>query len=430
MKLKLSFPKRFIATKPHRPQMIAQTCLLVHNNQLLHVEQPDLIAQHDESLLAISATELAAAARRLLPNTDEKIPLALALPNHEFIATPLTLPTGIGEQNLRSAVSLQQATLLPGLPVPLLLAVRPSLEAHLPTIALWLPASRAEELYQAFAKEKLFLAALFPRILLSIQQAEKTAQIWDEDEHSITYCHWASHRIQQWIQVAKTDLELEEFKNQFEELLKKNADENDKSRIWKIDSNDWDKIPMPNPTIYQYSFTPPSTLMRLAQQRQQQRRRTLLALASAAAMSLLLGVAAAAAYQYHLTSQLDELKRSTRSISQLQAEVVAMEDDIAPVINFPQPPLVEILNRLNQVIPKDSWFTGFRIDAGVIELEGYSPNPSHLLEILSNDPMFTGVTFNQQIRAEGGRTENRFGIRLLLPEINIAQYWQTYFPVE
>lgn len=427
--MKLTLPTLPSRTPRQRsPQITVDTCLLVHGAQLLHVEQADLVAQHDESLLAASATELASAARRLLPNTDQQTRLALALPNSEFVSTHLTMPAGIGEQNLRSAVSLQQATLLPGLTGPLLLTVQASVVAGHPTVALWLPVARAEELFQAFAKEQLFLAALLPRALLALPPTNAAVQVWDEDAQNITYFEWSQHRLKRWLHFAKSDYETPDFKAQLDEALRDSEQEG--QRVWKTNSQDWDKVPMPPPTVYGYAFVPPSTLMQLAEQKRQRRRRALSIAAGVLVAAVLAAIAGAVFYQYQLEQALQALKTNTKTVSELQTEVVMMEDDVAPVVNFPQQPLPAVLTRLNGLIPKDSWITAFRIDAGVIELEGYSPNPSVLLEVLSNDPMFTGVTFNQQIRSEGGRVENRFGIRMVLPSVDIATYWQTYFPVE
>lgn len=428
--MKLTLPKLNRSPKKHRPAPVkADIVLLVHGAALLHVEQPNLVAQHDESLLAPSAAELAAAARRLLPNTDRQTRIALALPNSEFIATHLNLPAGIGEQNLRSAVSLQQPTLLPGLNGPLLLAVQPPTESDAPTIVLWLPVARAEELFQAFAKENLFLTAVLPRALLAVSTEQPSCQVWDEDEQGITYFEWSQHTIKRWLQFSKTDYEIPEFKTQLDEALR-DGNEAQNARVWKAGQGDWDTIPMPSGDVYHYAFAPPSALMHMAQQKRIKQRRQMSIAAGVLVAGVLAGIAGAVFYQNQLEQQLSELKSNTRSVSDLQASVVAMEDDVAPVVNFPKPSLPEILGKLNTSIPKDSWITAFRIDAGVIELEGYSPNPSKLLETLSNEPMFTGVTFNQQIRTESGRTENRFGIRLVLPAVDIATYWQTYFPME
>ena len=136
-------------------------CLIVHGSMLLHTKHHNLIAQPDESLLKLTPTELANAARRLLPVTTKRTRIALALPSDEFVATTLKLPA-VAAQNIKNVVNLQLPTLLPGVTEPLLLAVQtPTVGEQ--TCALWMPTKRAEELFQAFDKEGLFLNCILPR---------------------------------------------------------------------------------------------------------------------------------------------------------------------------------------------------------------------------------------------------------------------------
>lgn len=406
---------------------VCDICLIAHNNVLFHAEQQNLVAQSDESLLTLSPTELAEAARRLLPTTDDKTRISLSLPSSEFVATSLTLPA-ISATSLKNAVTLQLPTLLPGITEPLLLAVQAQAEGG-QTVALWLPVKRAEELYKAFEKVGLFLACILPRPLVSLPVHHKGLScIHDEDENHVTYVEWSGTAITRWLSVPKQDLTSEDFHQQLQEMIKQfpAVDE----PVVKTRPQDWQQLPMPAEVIYHYAFVPHGAIVRMAQWSQQAKRRNALMGAGIAASVVVLMIIGVWIYESRLQGQLDELKLQTVDISKLRAEVVDIDEKIAPVKNFPRQNAAEMLDVLDKLIPKDAWITGFRLEAGNIELEGYSTNPAKLLEMVAGEKRFSEVAFSRATRSEPEKKEESFGIKFKLNGINVPAYWLEYFPAE
>ncbi|ALG67787.1 PilN domain-containing protein [Beggiatoa leptomitoformis] len=404
----------------------ADICLIIRGNTLFHAERQNLIAQHDESLLKLTATEIAEAARRLLPNTDRQQRIALALPNDEFVAISLNLPA-IAPTTLKNAVNLQLPTLLPGVTDPLLLAVQPQTHSGA-TVALWLSAQRAEELFNAFEKEGLFLAVILPRALLALPApVEQACHLIDEDDAAITAIEWSGSAIRRWLHVLKADCADAEFNKQFQANL---SALNDKNAIYKGTANAWDSLPMPHSVVYGYGFMPAGTQRRTNILNNQKKRRTMMIAAGIVVFLGILGVAYAIQRELRLERKLAEVKGKTIDVTQLRNEVVEIEDYLAPVKNFPQQHVTVLMNKLNDLIPKNSWISGLKIETGVAEVEGYSPNPPALLEILTNNPEFTEVSFIRPTQKEADKLEERFGIRFKLTGVDFPAYLAEYFKVE
>ncbi len=414
----------FSAKKSFKP-MYCDVCLIVYNQTLLHIEHKHLIAQPDESLFKLTATELAEATRRLLPNLDKRYKIALALPNSEFVTTTLVLPA-IAEQNLKNAVLLQQLTLLPGTTEPLLVAVQPQLQGET-TSAIWMSVKRAEEIYQAFDKQGLFLTHLIPRALLALTSPTNSCQVYDEDEETITCFEWTGKAIKRWLQVPKVDLQQPEFHLQWEKSLE--SLKNEIEQQTRNNLEDWKSVAMPNKTIYGYAFTPPSTTAKLLKVTQRRKKRALQVIAVLLMIAFGAGVMTVFNYEQQLEKRLARIKNRTVDVRKLQSEVLKIEDHIAPVRDFPEQQVIEVLSRLNQLIPKDSWITHFQIETGVVKIEGYSPNPAELIGILLTEPRFTEVAPSQATQLEGGK-RNRFGISFKLQGVNFKEYWLQHFPIE
>jgi Tfp pilus assembly protein PilN len=408
---------------------------------LLHAEQQDLVAQHDESLLKLTSTELAKAARRLLPNTTKQqrlvlgLPnptkrqqrIALCLPNEEFVGTTLQLPP-IALQNLKNAVSLQLPTLLPGITEPLLLAVQPTIASDNFTTALWMPAKRAEELFKAFAEEGLFLAAILPRALATLPTLyASSCQIYDEDETTVTCITWQGTTIQHWLHLPKVDLELAEFRAQLDQFLATlNSDEDVTHSVKKTSLDDWENSPMPSSAAYAYAFTPPGASLQITQAKQRRKRHYLYALAGLIILSIIGGLGAAHLYKQKLKNELAVLLAGLKESSELPGKIQQIEDEIAPIKEFPRQNVIDVLTKLNALIPKDSWLIGFSIEAGKVEIEGYSPNVTNLLNILAGEESFEKPHLSRTIRGDEGRKEENFGIRFNLKNIDVPNYWMRY----
>ena len=238
--------------KRQKQPLSCDIALIVYNTVLLHTKHKNIVAHGQESLLKFTATELAEAARRLLPLTTKRYKIALALPSAEFVATCLTLPAAAAAQNLKNVVNLQKPNLLPGMTEQLLLAVQAPTEGeHI--CALWMTVKRAEELFQAFDKVDLFLSCILPRSVILLPETKIPSQIYDEDDNTITCIQCSDGIIQRWLPIPKIDYEEAEFRQQLDEALS-----DDIKSIRKTHIEDWETLSTPSSRAYHYAFTPPA----------------------------------------------------------------------------------------------------------------------------------------------------------------------------
>lgn len=418
--MKRKTPKRI---KKRRNKPLSDLCLIVHGTILLHTKHHNLIAQPDESLLKLTPTELAAAAKRLLPRTTNKQRIALALPSSEFVATTLNLPTNLKE-DIKEVVKLQLPTLLPGVTESLLLAVQKPVEGE-QTCALWMPAKRADELFHAFEQVGLFLSCILPRPVILLPDTIKPSQIYDEDESTITCLEWSGNVIEHWLHTSKIECDLAEFKEQFDEA--QSTLNHDLAEEKKTTVSDWEELSMPSPAAYDYAFIPPSTTARMEEAAKRKRQRNWSILALFFIASIIGGIYYALDYERGLKQQLADLKYRTDNVSQLRAKVNEIETLIGPVKNFPRQEVVRILEALDQMIPKDSWITRFYIEGGAVKLEGFSPDPTDLIEMLWNNPHLTKLE-SEGITNVNNRKEDKFKIKFKLKNFDLGAYWMEYFP--
>lgn len=419
--------KKSVKRVKRKQSFSCDICLIVYNTTLLHTKYRNLVEQ-DDTLSELTATELAQAAQRILsPMSAKKRQrqrIALALPSSEFVSTTLQLPA-VATQNLHNVVRLQLPTLLPGATESqLLLAVQAPPDGGT-TCALWIPVQRVEELWQAFNQVGLSLICVIPRPVVVLPRKFTPWQIYDEDENSITYVEWSGNVIQRWLHLPKNECDILDFQTQWEAL--KSTLPTDIKEVQKIAVSDWEELPSPPPATYDYAIVAPSTKARWAQAAKRKRRIQWSFLALLLVSGIIWGIYYAIDYQQQLKKDLVDLQRRHLNVSQLQAEVAEIEGQVGPVRNFPRQKVISVLNRLNQLIPTDSWIISFQIEAGAIKVEGYSPNPTQLVEILSEIPEFTDVEGGNLI-IERGREEYKFTIHLKLKDFDLKTYWLEYFP--
>lgn len=412
MKIKFKFNQR-IKTK------VADITLILHDNLLLYAEK-----NLEAKTFSDDSTALAEAARRLLTKISPKKRIALALPNAEFVATSLQLPTRAMD-DIKATISLQRETLLPaGTKEQLLLAVQAPLEGD-NVCALWMSAKRAEALWKAFDKQNLYLSCIFPRSVIVLSEKKTPYSLYDEDKNSITCLASSNGVIQQWLYISKPDYELPELKQQLDETLS-NFNKNIKAER-KNTINDW-KI-LPSKVAYNYAFIPPSAVARLAKNHQFKKRLYGMSFVILLIASLIGGVFYAIDYEKALKQELADLRRSTHEVSELRVEVGQIEENLAAIKDFPKQEVVKILRILDKRIPKDTWITRFYIEEGIIKLEGYSLNPTRLIEILSQQSEFYDIEQSRGTVSEFNKKELKFGISFKLKDFN-QNYWLTYFSKE
>jgi hypothetical protein len=378
----------------------------------------------ESSTASVNASALAITARHLLKggNSKEHKILLLIAPS-EFVATTQSMP-GITPDNLASALELQTESLLPAYEQQLALAVNPgSAEIGDEHIALWLPQARLDEFFTAFSQEHLQLAAIKPR-LAGISPRPGQLQFIDYDERGATAITLHDDVLQQWAQISALDLQQPEFLQQWQQQIsvtpeaataeyRSVADYSGQSDGGKVDKS----------ALSAYSFFPAGALN--ARRRVEQGRKAVLAAA------LLFGVMLLAAIPFIIQSveyrRAASLLASNRSLSaearQDQAVVVGFENEWGPINDYPRQNIGQAMFTLQQALSPDQ-LSSLEISEGLIRIQGSSEDPQAILQRLEQDPLFTEVVFSR------ATNNTRYYIDLRLSPVNFEGYMLRYFPDE
>ena len=402
--------RRLLIADPGR-ELLRQVdaSLLVFGNQVLHVETGNAAIIQQESG-AVSANALAACARKLLGAGSERS-ILLLLPSGEFAATAVEMP-GISGENLRSALIFQIEAALPALQEPVELAAHGNEEGA--QIILWMTSRRISELYQAFAQNGLFLAALKPRILHSL--APRSGLI-DADGASQTFAHSAGGVLRQWKHVDAADLEQHEFAEQWDTEVRATSG----GKLARIESIAQFAGALDRDAHSDYSFFPHAAVARC---RRRERRRHLLRGSAALGVLALLAATPFIAQQFEIAS-LDRQLESRRVLSEParmdRQVVVEFENRWGAVTNFPDQPVRDAMFNMQQVL-SPSRISDLEISEGLIRIQGGNEDPQSILQRLEQDPMFTEVVFSR------ATSNNQYYIDLRLATVNFEAYMARYFP--
>ncbi|MBE9563467.1 MAG: PilN domain-containing protein, partial [Proteobacteria bacterium] len=336
--------------------------------------------------------------------------------------TYLQLPS-VAAQNLKNVVNLQLPTLLPGITEPLLLAVQAPISGER-TTALWMPVKRASELFQAFDEAGLFLNCILPRSVINLPSISNSYCLHDEDEGTITCVEWSDGVIQNWLHTTKLDCDNAEFQVQLDENTSSFGA--DIEHVKKSHIDDWQTIPSKN--AYDYAFIPPGAAAQMAQAVKKKKQHYLVGATLLLFIGIISGIYFALDYEKGLKQHLSELKTRTDTVSHLRSEVGEIENLIGPVKKFPRQELVKMFEILNALIPKDSWITNFSIESGVVRLDGLSPDPTQIIEVLTKEANFIEVEQSKDIIKNQGRSELKFGIEFKLKGVDLENYLVEFFP--
>jgi hypothetical protein len=377
-----------------------------------------------------SALELADITTSQLPS-----PATLIAPNQWFCATSLNLPP-LGAEQIHRATLLQRESLFPGYENPLLLdtfstsehSAENSEENTPATIALWLDANSADQLYQNLDESAIQLNAILPRAvaLLAGQATGQTAALLDQDEDSFTLVAWDGQTLSHWLQMSRSDMNHPTFKAEWNsqvDAMRKQFDlffEISTKRAWESAV-----VAIPSHPL----FTPPKQIQFNQQRTRLKRRKGVSILLLLTAIGLSTPFIDALLSGLQLRQSLSTLQEETRTISETRNHTVRLENEYAPILRMPVADLRAIFLSLNQLIPADTRLTHFKFEKGRIEMEGIGPNPEQLLIALENHPEYQKVALSRAVQGEQQKSDlNRFGIQLQLRDYDLQSYLDEFFP--
>ncbi len=368
-----------------------------------------------------AATDIAAAARELLPARESPPSILLLLPPADFAVTRFNLSLS-GDKLLRSALKLQAHALIPAYEEELLLGLHSGGSNE--GVALWYPAQQANALFAAFEAEGLFLAALMPRTLALLQERDSATDevLLDEDARHLTLVESKQGSVRTLLSLRQVDLQQEAFATQWQSELAKTGPVTLQARgqaAWR----ELRRLIRPQ-APYCYFATGA-----------EKAGRDLIAHHQRRIFNIAAGVLVAALFLPFLNnwvqiqileSRVDNLRDASAAARQSQAAVFAMEDEWGAVADYPRQDVGKVLLALNELI--DSSLSSFEIDRGVVEITGYAQDPALLIEQLAEREDFYNV--GQSGASTAGNDSSvrgeRFSIHFNVSGIDFPAYEARY----
>ncbi|MES3006554.1 MAG: hypothetical protein V4751_02165 [Pseudomonadota bacterium] len=404
-----------------RTQLLRQvnTVLLVHDDRLYDLSNGSWRQLGLEG--GDWSTAMATAAVEVLNQQIAERSVLLLLPSSEFIATTISMPA-MARENLRSALQLQTAVLLPSHDSSLVFAVNATAHHDDGTdVVLWMNAPRLEALFDAFAAQGLFLASVMPRALAAASQAGAQGDLLIEegDASTLTQLVYSQGALTQWLQIDRADLEDELLRRQWQEATTKQT--TDTARMTLSSAQAWVDLSAPVLADREYSFVPAGAQ---AARKQMEKGKRLVMVGIAAAVVLLLGASPflfQSLQARSLLADLAEQRELSATARADQAVVRDFEQRWGVLTEFPAQNISATLLQLQSVL-SPAVLTSLEVDEGSVQIEGESDDPQGLLQRLEQDAMFTGVDFAR------ATNNTRYYIDLRLSTVDFDGYWQRYFP--
>ena len=398
---------------------------LLFDDKIVHLEtrKTQQLAQRDAKSIAQAGAQLLAG---ISAEQRKDCAVLLLLPANYFVATTTKMP-GLAKDNLVAALKIQADSILPSLEEPLSLAINPASaskgDEHL---ALWMTEATLSELFDAFAEEDIFLAAVKPRFMNAHSantNKESTnkekIRILDVDAKTETSALIENNILKSLLTVPKQDLQQDVFQQQWQESQKL---ESAAITVDLREPSDYFQF-LEAQTNQEYCFFPYGALnvtRRSAQGRQY--------IAAAAAVVAILFIAAipfiAQSLEFRSLAANLEMQRAMASDARDdQAAVVSFENEWGLISDFPEQRIAAAMFTLQNILRPDT-LTSLEVTDGLIKIQGSSNEPQAILQRLEQDPMFTEVVFSR------ATNNNRYYIDLRLSAVNFEAYMVRYFPDE
>lgn len=404
------------------------TRLLYLNGELINLE-----TKTSSENVSLDPAAIAQAAKKLVNNKAESKnqshSIALFLPLTEFIYTQYDLPA-VDSMNISAALNYQREELLPASTDDLQLTVAHHKDKD--NFALWFSQQKSQKLYLAFAQTGLILSAILPRLsLLSTKNQSTRGQpdyFREKADNYLAHFSFSEHALMSLGHITYDDLTIEEFRQEWEDKF---GEVNNNLNCLQ-NKQDWfnffsDKRNEDTFRQTQYAYFPLDIKKRFKNRGYLRNSRVIGLLAFVLLLTLSIPFIANEVRILQEERKYQAYWEQAKDVREMREEVVNFEEDWALYLNYPQANALEIINRLNKIIPVNSWISSFRLKNGYIEIDGYSPNPTAILETISAQGDFNEVAFNQNIRAERGKNKERFGITFHIKGLDIKQYKKEYF---
>ena len=406
--------------------------LLYLNGDLINLEAKtsvENVTLEPAALAQASKILLTAEEKNNSKTKEQKVSIALFLPLTEFIYTQYDMPA-VDVSNIKAALNYQREELLPASSDDLQLTV-----AHLKqqnNYALWFSQLKAQELFLAFVQEGLTLSAILPRLTLLSNKGHTLKSEMDtfreKADNYLAQYKFSEHALVQLGHITDVDIKVEVFKKEWET----NFGSIDNSIHCLQNKQDWfefisQKNNSDNFRHSQYAYFPSDIKKRFKSRGRLRNSRVIGLFAFIVVFALAVPFIINEVRYWQEERKYQHYWEEAKNVRMMREEILKNEDEWALFLNYPQTNALDIIYRLNKVIPVNSWISSFQIKNGYVEIDGYSPNPAAILEVISAQNDFNEVAFNQNIRAERGKDKERFGITFHIKDLNVEEYEKEYF---
>lgn len=417
----LPAPVRAVFEGGAQKQLLASISqsLVVVDNELVHLESGQNISidtgqtpeTADEDATEHFATCLGKAAARLITQAGGE-GIILYLPPSDFVATSINMP-GVSKENLRAALKLQADNLFPSFDQSLDLTLANHDDDDENRVALWHIKQSTNALFEAFAKEKLYLVSVAPRNLLN----RESTVVADYDSKGATLVELSGGAVISWLHTNKLDMTDVALNKQWRDALALHA-ETDCLNLQGVDSfKSLSQREIPTDHCF---FTDGA----LQSNKRQEKKRNL-SLAAAACVVLLMFAAVPFGIQSiqfrALAASLKEQRVESAEARENRGVVVNFENEWGAITDFPIQEVEQAMFTLQSILQPDQ-LSSFELSEGVIKIQGTSAEPQAILQRLEQDPMFTEVVFSR------ATNNNRYYIDLRLSTVNFEGYMVRHFP--
>ena len=407
--------------------------LLYLNDELINLESKQSIQN-----VVLEAKAIALASKQLLPEQKKKkkqtTKLVLFLPLTEFIYTQYALPT-VDSHNIKSALTYQRDDLLPASSDDLQLTV--SHLKHRDNFALWYSSLEIQKFYLAFQQQGLTLSAILPRLtLLSNKgQLSKSQSIHsslhyfrDNADHYLAQFSFYNYSLIQLGHITEQDSYIDIFKQEWDAQFPAL----DESIEILSNKSDWfelinDKRVSNNYKLSQYAYFPEQVKNRFKSRGRLKKSRVIGLLVFILMFILAVPFVINEVRYWKYQGKYQVYVDKSKNVREMREKTLNHEEQWALYHNYPRINVLDIISRLNTIIPVNSWISSFQIKNGYVEIDGFSPNPAEILEVISAQNDFNEVAFNKNIRAQRGQDKERFGITFHIKGLNVEEYEKEYF---
>jgi hypothetical protein len=350
--------------------------------------------------------------------------IALFLPLTEFIYTKYSMP-GVDSANIKAALSYQRDEFLPASSEHLQLTVKHIKQDS--NYALWFSENNTENFYLAFHQQGLILSTILPNFSL-LSSKTKSHLIKECSDSYIAQYNFSDYSLSQIGHILASDLKTEDFKKEWESSfgLLENATPCLKSKANWIDYLA-DNQTETNYKQSVYAYFPQQVKKKFKSKGHLRNSRVIGLMAFIFIFMAAIPFVDNERKYWKSEKKYNKYLALSKDIREQRSKVLTNEEEWGLYINYPKVNILEVITRLNKIIPLDSWISSFKIKNGYVEIDGYSPNPTAILEVISGQSDFNEVAFNQNTRAQRGKDKEKFGITFHIKNVDVDEYEKIYF---